>query len=78
MADGTQAQQLVYDDGPGEPLAVVDSTEDELLEPIRFNEDTQHWHYSLHDVSYLEDGHTFVYSIQIPRERVYYALEETE
>lgn len=74
----TRIQRLVYEDN-GADLGVVDSTEDELLQPIRYDEECRHWRYRIHDPFFVSaEGYTSTYSVWIPRERVYYALEETE
>lgn len=77
MSAETQVQRLVYEDAGEETPRVVDSTEDEILEPIRYDEESKHWRYRSHDPLYFEDGHTFTYSFWIPQERVYHALDET-
>lgn len=73
IPEETQAQRLVYEaDTTEEPPTVVDSAEDELLEPIRYDEKSHHWRYRCHVTSYVSgEGHTFTYSHWIPRERVY-------
>nr|WP_233340599.1 hypothetical protein [Haloprofundus sp. MHR1] len=74
----TQVQRLVYENIGEETPRVVDSTADEILEPIRYDEESKHWRYRSHEPFYFEDGHTFTYDTWIPQERVYYALDETD